>query len=54
MLTHCQLLHPSTVAAMARLGVVANVQPQFIPSALGPTRHRPRDRCFSPWLIYFG
>eukprot|EP00667_Euglena_gracilis_P007173 EG_transcript_7241 len=28
-LTHCQLLSPDTVAAMARLGVIANIQPQF-------------------------
>merc|ERR550532_534832 len=31
-MTHCQILGASLVRWMARLGVVANVQPQFVPS----------------------
>lgn len=31
-LTHCQILTPPLIRWMARLGVIANVQPQFVPS----------------------
>ena len=31
-LTHCQVLGPDLVARLARQGVVANVQPSFVPT----------------------
>lgn len=31
-ITHCQFLSPLLIQSMAQLGVVANVQPQFVPS----------------------
>ena len=32
MLTHCQVLGADLVLKMARLGVVANIQPSFVPT----------------------
>jgi hypothetical protein len=32
LLTHCQVLHPVLIEKMRTLGVIANVQPSFVPT----------------------
>lgn len=39
-LTHCQILNNSLIDRMARTGVIANVQPQFVPSDLPIVKNR--------------
>jgi len=53
-LTHCQILNNALIARMAVAGVIANVQPQFVPSDLPIARSRlgegtERLRCSYAW-----
>lgn len=39
-ITHCQILNPGLVKTFARTGIIANVQPQFVPSDASIVRSR--------------